>query len=187
MPTVSSARVAAISLPMVISQLPRRPACGQQRTRSSPIVDLAAMAYRRRRESQHGESAQPRLQAETMSKLSSQLAGTAGEHFVVYQLSCLGLVAAMPRAGSIGVDILVTNPDGSKSLTIQVKTTDYAVRKRGRGSKRIPWELQFPLGVKSAKLRACEQDENWGWVSPQENCIVDSGEPCGGGRRRGGL
>ena len=85
-----------------------------------------------------------------MPKIPSSLTGTAGEHFVVYQLSCLGLVATLPRAGTKGVDILVTNTQGSKSLTIQVKTTDYAVRKRGK--KKVPTELQFPLGRKSAKL-----------------------------------
>jgi len=87
-----------------------------------------------------------------MPKIPANLTGAAGEHFVVYQLSCLGYVAALPRAGAMGVDILVSNTQGSESLAIQVKTTDSAVRTRGRGKNKQPYELQFPLGSKSAKL-----------------------------------
>jgi hypothetical protein len=77
-----------------------------------------------------------------MATLSSQLTGTAGEHFVVYQLSCLRFIAALPRAGAKGVDVLVTNEDGSKSLTLQVKTTGSAIRHLKSRTE----ELQFPLG-----------------------------------------
>jgi len=87
-----------------------------------------------------------------MPKIPPVLTGAAGEHFIAYKLSCLGLVAALPRGGSMGVDVLVSSVDGSKTLAIQVKTTDWAMRTRGRGDKKEPYELQFPLGYKSAKL-----------------------------------
>lgn len=87
-----------------------------------------------------------------MPKIPSNLTGTAGEHFIAYRVSCLGLVAALPRGGALGVDVLVSNQDGSKTLAIQVKTTDWAMRTRGRGKNKEPYELQFPLGYKSAKL-----------------------------------
>lgn len=87
-----------------------------------------------------------------MPKVPSNLTGTAGEHFIAYRLSCLGLVAALPRGGALGVDVLVSNQDGSKTLSIQVKTTDWAMRTRGRGANKVPFELQFPLGRKSGKI-----------------------------------
>ena len=87
-----------------------------------------------------------------MSRVSPNLTGAAGEHFVVYKLSSLGLVAALPRAGATGVDVLVSNSDGSRTVAIQVKTTDNAVRTRGRGTAKVPFQLQFPLGYKCAKI-----------------------------------
>ncbi len=88
-----------------------------------------------------------------MPKIPSKLTGTAGEHFVAYKLSCLGYIAAMSREGSPTVDILVSNLDGSRTIAIQVKTTGWATRTRGRGTGKRPYELQFPLGYKSAKTK----------------------------------
>jgi len=87
-----------------------------------------------------------------MPKVPSNLTGAAGEYFIAYKISCMGLVAALPRSGAIGVDVLVSNLDGSKTLAIQVKTTDWAERTRGRGNKKEAFQLQFPLGHKSAKI-----------------------------------
>ena len=82
------------------------------------------------------------------------LTGAAGEPYVAYKVSCLGLVAALPRSGSTGVDLLVSNLDGSKTVAIQVKTTDWAERSRGRGDMKAPHELQFPLGHSSTQLNS---------------------------------
>ncbi len=68
-----------------------------------------------------------------MPKIPSKLIGTAGEHYVAYKLSCFGFIAAMPRDGSPTVDILASNLEANKTLAIQVKTTDWATRDRGRG------------------------------------------------------
>src|SRR5689334_8212230 len=83
---------------------------------------------------------------------ASNLTAAAGEHYVAYKLSCMGFIAALPRGGSMGIDILVSNSDGSRTLAIQVKTTNWAMRTRGRGQNKAPYELQFPLGYKSAKI-----------------------------------
>lgn len=87
-----------------------------------------------------------------MPKIPANLTGTAGEHFVAYKLSCLGIVAALPRGGALGVDVLASSLDGAKTIAIQVKTTDWASRDRGRGPNKVAYELQFPLGHKSASL-----------------------------------
>ena len=88
-----------------------------------------------------------------MPKIPSRLTGTAGEHYVAFKLSCLGFIAAMTRDGSPTVDILVSNLYGNKTLAIQVKTTDWATRTRGRGKSKKPYELQFPLGYNSANRK----------------------------------
>ena len=67
-----------------------------------------------------------------MPKLATALTGAAGEHFVAYQLTCLGLVVGLPRAGSPTVDLIVANADGSAAVNVQVKTSGGAVRTKGR-------------------------------------------------------
>ena len=94
----------------------------------------------------------PDIEENIVVKGAANLTGTAGEHYVAYKLSCLGLIAALPRGGAMGIDVLVSNEDGSRTLAVQVKTTDWAMRTRGRGKDKVPFELQFPLGYKSAKI-----------------------------------
>ncbi len=89
-----------------------------------------------------------------MSKLPANLIGAAGEHFVAYQMCCLGLVVALPRGGSPTVDLLASNPDGTKSLSVQVKTADWAMRTRGRGKAKAPHHLEFALGHKAATVNS---------------------------------
>lgn len=86
-----------------------------------------------------------------MSKNPSRLTGTAGEHYVAYKLSSLGAIVAIPREGTPTIDILASNLDCTKMIGIQVKTTDWATRERGRGANRKPHHLEFPLGKKSLK------------------------------------
>jgi hypothetical protein len=50
------------------------------------------------------------------------------------------------------LDILVSSEEGDRSLAIQVKTTEHAMRHRGRGDKRKEHHVEFPLGHKAAKL-----------------------------------
>ena len=50
------------------------------------------------------------------------LVGSAGEHFVLYNLHRRGLLAAQAPRGFKDVDILVLNPDRSVAASIQVKT-----------------------------------------------------------------
>lgn len=53
-------------------------------------------------------------------KRSAKNAGDAGEYYVAYMLSRLGISAALTTSGSSAVDIIATI-DGSKSISIQVK------------------------------------------------------------------
>jgi hypothetical protein len=57
-----------------------------------------------------------------VSKLEKTLVGVAGEYFVAGELSIRGYLAAVTLRGSRGVDIIASSPDGSRSVSIQVKT-----------------------------------------------------------------
>ncbi|KJD33295.1 hypothetical protein PK35_05405 [Tamlana nanhaiensis] len=56
-------------------------------------------------------------------KLNKQLSGIAGEYYVAAELSRRGYLAAITLRNSDGVDILVSNLDGDKLISIQVKST----------------------------------------------------------------
>lgn len=89
-----------------------------------------------------------------MPKNPTKLTGSAGEHYVAYKLSCLGIIVALTREGAPNIDILASNLDSSKIITIQVKTAAYAGRDRGKGENRKLHHLEFPLGHKSGKTKA---------------------------------
>lgn len=50
------------------------------------------------------------------------LTGIAGEYFVAGQLSWQGMIAGLTLRNNAGVDIVVSNPEGSNLANIQVKT-----------------------------------------------------------------
>ncbi len=77
---------------------------------------------------------------------NSKLVAAAGEHHVASVLALLGFIPAMVREGSPAVDLLASNARGSRAVGIQVKTTGWAGRERGRGTSRKPSYLDFPLG-----------------------------------------
>ena len=55
-------------------------------------------------------------------KPTKTLIGAAGVHFVVSELSLRGLVALPTIRNTAGIDILVSEPDGSVHANLQVKT-----------------------------------------------------------------
>lgn len=78
--------------------------------------------------------------------------GTAGVYYVMYQLGARGFHASGTMGNAPYLDILVSSEDGERSLALQVKTTEHAMRHRGRGDQRKEHHLEFPLGPKAAKL-----------------------------------
>jgi hypothetical protein len=83
---------------------------------------------------------------------SSQLTGVAGVHFVASYLSFLGFHAVPTTRNVPGPDLLVSSLDGSNSLTLQVKTTLWALRTRGRGESKQPHHLEWEVGPSSASV-----------------------------------
>jgi len=55
-------------------------------------------------------------------KLESTLVGVAGEYLVAGELTLRGYLASITLRNSRGIDIIASNADGSKSVSIQVKT-----------------------------------------------------------------
>ena len=54
---------------------------------------------------------------------TSLLAGVAGEYFVAAELSRRGFIASITLRNTRGIDIVVTNKDATKTVTIQCKTS----------------------------------------------------------------
>ena len=57
------------------------------------------------------------------SKKQSILIGVAGEYFVAAELSRRGFIASVTLRNTRGMDILATNLEATRSITIQCKTT----------------------------------------------------------------
>lgn len=55
-------------------------------------------------------------------KLESTLVGVAGEYLVAGELTLRGYIASISLRNSRGVDIIASNSNASKSVSIQVKT-----------------------------------------------------------------
>ena len=83
-----------------------------------------------------------------------QLTATAGEHYIAFRLASLGFIPALVRQGSPTIDLIASSSDGGKTVGIQVKTTSLATRTRGRGIKKVPFQLQFPLGYHAIEITA---------------------------------
>jgi hypothetical protein len=52
------------------------------------------------------------------NKLESTLVGVAGEYLVAGELSLRGYIASITLRNSRGIDIIASNPDGTKSVSI---------------------------------------------------------------------
>jgi len=82
----------------------------------------------------------------------TQLTGVSGVHYVAAYLSFLGFHAVPTTRNVQGPDLLVSTLDGSAALAIQVKTTIWAERTRGRGMAKIPHHCEWDIGWSSADL-----------------------------------
>ena len=82
---------------------------------------------------------------------SSQFTGVAGVHYVAAYLANLGFHAVTTTRNIAGPDVLVSKLDGSSGLSLQVKTTAWAMRERGRGRDRKPHHYEWDIGWGSAR------------------------------------
>jgi hypothetical protein len=84
-------------------------------------------------------------------RMATAQTAAAGEHFVAYRLSSLGLLAALTRGGSPTVDVLVGGPSGQAAMSLQVKTSNWAWRSYKRKPEKNHWE--WFVGTKAKDLR----------------------------------
>lgn len=61
-------------------------------------------------------------------EMSSLLAGVAGEYFVAAELSKRGYIASITLRNTKGIDIVCSNQEATKTVSIQVKTTRESAR-----------------------------------------------------------
>jgi len=64
-----------------------------------------------------------------MERQKKNLVGIAGAYFVAAELSQKGYVATVTSRNTEGIDVLASRLDGSKSVSIQVKTSSAEQRK----------------------------------------------------------
>ena len=58
-----------------------------------------------------------------LSQLESTQVGVAGEYFVAAELSVRGYLATVTLRNSRGIDIIASNSDAARSVSIKVKTS----------------------------------------------------------------
>lgn len=85
-----------------------------------------------------------------MAKRDSALTGACGVYHVASVLTFRGLHAAITAGNAPYVDIIASLPEGSASVALQVKTTDNAIRTRGRGKNKVFHHYEWNLGRKFA-------------------------------------
>jgi hypothetical protein len=98
------------------------------------------------------------------------ITAAAGEFYVAHQLSVRGYVVAIPRANVPGLDLIVSDPAGAQSISIQVKTSSGAWRGYKRKPERDHWE--FDVGYKAMRQKSDRffyafVDLNWGGGTPR--------------------
>lgn len=76
--------------------------------------------------------------------------GTAGVYYVMHKLAVRRIHAACTHGNAPDIDILASTKNGRKTVAIQVKTTDNALRFGGRGEAKAAKYLDFPLGHSAA-------------------------------------
>jgi hypothetical protein len=76
-----------------------------------------------------------------MARGRSQFVGLSGQYHTAYCLSVRGFHAAVTLGNVPDVDVLVASVDGSKVLSLQVKTARWAYRGKRYGHKLREWDV----------------------------------------------
>lgn len=71
----------------------------------------------------------------------SQFVGAAGQYFVAYGLTIRQINAGLTLGNAPSVDLLAASADGRGSLSIQVKTSRNAYRRRRYGHEGYEWDV----------------------------------------------
>lgn len=74
-----------------------------------------------------------------MSK--SKFIGEAGEHYVAYKLARKEYYVGLTLGNMPNIDLLVSSKEGLKSISVQVKTSNNAYRKKRYGNEGYEWDV----------------------------------------------
>lgn len=83
---------------------------------------------------------------------TASLTGSAGVYFVASRLNAMGYHVGITLGSVPTVDLLVSSQNGSASVCLQVKTSGWAVRTRGRGEDKKPHHYEWEIGWGCAHL-----------------------------------
>jgi hypothetical protein len=86
------------------------------------IGNAAGAGFCTRLASDRWQVAMAKLSKKPSDRIPSVLVGVAGEYFVAAELSRRGYIASISLRNTRGIDILATNADSSRAITIQCKT-----------------------------------------------------------------
>ncbi len=102
-------------------------------------------------------------------KTSTAVKGACGEFYVASYLSALGLIVALPRGGVPSSDLLVTTPDGGKTISLQIKTATSPYNPSKKHGNYYAWSCsEKSLSVKSPTHWYAFVDLK-GWTNGGEN------------------
>ena len=71
----------------------------------------------------------------------SQFVGAAGQFYLAYGLSIRNINASITIGNAPSVDVMASSDDGRRSLSIQVKTSRDAYRKKRHGHTGYEWDV----------------------------------------------
>lgn len=74
-----------------------------------------------------------------MSK--SKFVGEAGEHYAAYKLAQKQFYVGLTLGNMPNVDLLLSSKNGLKSVSIQVKTSGFAYRRKRYGTEGYEWDV----------------------------------------------
>lgn len=107
--------------------------------------------------------------------MNTKFIGEAGEHFVAYKLASKELNIGLTLGNSPNVDILVSRNDGLKAISLQVKSSQGAYRKKRYGVEGFEWDVNVKvIGRHSIYFWYVFVDFNWNMQNEPDIFIVPS-------------
>lgn len=112
------------------------------------------------------------------TKLRNRNIGDAGEYYIAYRLSMMGISVALTTSGTSAVDIIATF-DGTKSISIQIKASRL-------GLERKQWPVsKQPFPSPDLFFIFCSFPDKEDALDPPRIYIVPSSDVAADGKWRG--
>jgi len=105
----------------------------------------------------------------------SKFIGEAGEHFVAYKLARTEMYVGLTIGNMPHIDLLVSSKSGLKSITVQVKSSQGAYRKKRYGCEGYEWDVnKSVIGLSSIDFWYVFVDFKWDINSEPDVYIIPS-------------